>query len=317
VLALLLLVLAIGIWASLMRMPGESYAGPEPDPGDSLEAQLRADIERLAGTIGERNVAYPKALAAAARWIQCELESVGYEPVRQEYEVAGVTCVNVSAQRDGDERIILLGAHYDSVEGSPGANDNASGVATVLALARAFAERKTARTLRFVFFVNEEPPWYRTEDMGSVRYAKACKERGERIEAMIALDTIGYFTDEPESQEYPVRGLHLAYGDKGNYLGFVGNIASRKLVRRAIGAFRSRAKIASHGIALMDAVPGIGWSDHWSFWQEGYRAIMVTDTAPFRYPHYHRSTDTPKQLRYDRLKLVVEGLEAVLEELAQ
>jgi len=313
----LLLLLGGGVgWCDLMRMPGESYEGPAARPAEPLEARLRADVERLAGGIGERNTTRPSRLRAAADWIEAELAAVGYAPVRQTYVVDGVPCANLAAQRDGDERIVLLGAHYDSVEGSPGANDNASGVAAGLALARAFAARTTARTLRFVFFVNEEPPWYRTDDMGSVRYARACRARGERFEAVIAMDTIGYFTDEADSQDYPVRGLHLAYGSKGNYLGFVGNVASSELVRRAIGAFRARARIPSHGVALPDAVPGIGWSDHWSFWQEGYEAIMVTDTAPFRYPHYHRSTDTPAQLRYDRLALVVEGLEAVLQELA-
>jgi Zn-dependent M28 family amino/carboxypeptidase len=210
-----------------------------------------------------------------------------------------------------------VGAHYDSVSGSPGANDNASGVAGLLALARRFAGKPCGQTLRFVAFVNEEPPYFQTEEMGSLVYAKRCKERGDKISAMISLETIGYFSDSPGSQKYPSAGLGFFYPSKGNFVGFVGNTSSRALLRAAVSAFKKEQKLPCQGAALPAAISGIGWSDHWSFWECGYPAIMVTDTAPFRYPYYHMSSDTPAKLDYDRFALVVSGMEKVIAELAK
>jgi Zn-dependent M28 family amino/carboxypeptidase len=202
------------------------------------------------------------------------------------------------------------------VTGAPGANDNGSGVAGVLALARRFAGKPCARTLRFVAFVNEEPGHFQTELMGSWVYARRCKERGDRIAAMVSLETIGCFFHEPGTQSYPAPGLGLCYPTTGNFIAFVGDLSSRKLVRRAIGSFRRGAEFPSEGAALPASIPGIGWSDHWAFWQHGYPAIMVTDTAPFRYPHYHLRSDTPEQLDYDSMSRVIFGLEKVVAELA-
>jgi Zn-dependent M28 family amino/carboxypeptidase len=198
------------------------------------------------------------------------------------------------------------------VTGSPGGNDNGSGVAATLALARRFAKETPRRTLRFVFFVNEEPPFFQGDDMGSLRYARRSKERGEDIVAMISLETLGWFTDAEGSQRYPLRGFALLYGSRGDYVAFIGNVSSRGLVREAIGTFREHARIPSEGIALPNVVPGVGWSDQWAFWQCGYDAIMVTDTAPFRYPHYHRATDTPDRVDTDALARIVEGLVPVV-----
>jgi len=190
-------------------------------------------------------------------------------------------------------------------------------VAGLLALARRFAGKPCGQTLRFVAFVNEEPPYFQTEEMGSLVYAKHCKERGDKIAAMISLETIGYFSDEPGSQKYPSAGLGFFYPSKGNFIGFVGNTRSRSLLRSAVAAFKNERKLPCEGAALPAIIPGIGWSDHWAFWECGYPAIMVTDTAPFRYPHYHSSTDTPDKLDYDRFALVVSGMEKVIAELAK
>jgi Zn-dependent M28 family amino/carboxypeptidase len=185
----------------------------------------------------------------------------------------------------------------------------------MLALARRFAGKPPQHTLRFVSFVNEEPPYFLREQMGSFVYAGRCKARGDRILAMISLETIGYFSDAPRSQTYPAPGLGVFYPSVGNFIGFVSNVPSRDLLRRAIGLFRKHAKIPSEGAALPAFVPGVSWSDQWSFWQHGYPGIMITDTAPFRYPHYHSDTDTPDKLDYDRFALVVSGMEKVIEEL--
>jgi Zn-dependent M28 family amino/carboxypeptidase len=183
----------------------------------------------------------------------------------------------------------------------------------MLALARRFAGRKTEHTLRFVAFVNEEPPYFLSGEMGSLVYAGRCKARGDKISAMISLETIGYFSDAPDSQIYPSRLLSAFYPKVGNFIGFVSNVHSRTLLRRAIALFRKHAKIPSEGAALPWFIPGVSWSDQWSFWKHGYPGMMVTDTAPFRYPHYHSANDTPDKLDYDRFALVVSGMEKVIQ----
>jgi hypothetical protein len=302
-------------WWLMIRMPGTPYRGGPGETAPDLVSELRRDVERLGAGIGERGVFAPRELAAAADWIEAELKRAGYAPQRQGFQVGQTPCANLEAEIRGGDEIVVIGAHYDSAPDCPGANDNGSGVAATLALARRFSGREPRRTVRFVFFVNEEPPWFQTDDMGSLRYARRCREREEKIVAMISLETLGYFTDEPDSQTYPVPSLRLLYGDKGNFIGFVGNVASRRLVRDALGVFREHATIPSHGIALPTVVPGVDWSDHWSFWQCDYEAIMVTDTAPFRYPHYHKRSDTPDRLNYEAFAKVVSGLVPVVESL--
>ncbi len=211
---------------------------------------------------------------------------------------------------------MVVGAHYDTVPGCPGANDNGSGVVATLALADAMAGTKAARTLRFVLFVNEEPPHFQTDLMGSRVYARRCRERSENIAGMISLETIGYFRDEPKSQHFPVPGLGLFYPTQGNFIAFVGNFGSRGWVRATVGSFRRHAAFPCEGAALPGFVPGVGWSDHWAFYQEGYPALMVTDTAPFRYPHYHEPTDTPDRVDTERMARIVQAMERVVLDLA-
>ncbi len=307
----------------MIIMPGRSYRGPLPELTDAqaiLRDALKWDVAVLAGEIGERNVLFHyDNLRAAAKFIEGSLREAGYEVQAQAYEVAGKQCANLSVEIKGSERpgeIVVVGGHYDSVPACPGANDNGTGVAATLALARAMGGLRPARTVRFVFFVNEEPPYFQSPQMGSVVYARGCKERGDNVVAMLSLETIGCYLDEPGSQHYP--GLFgFLYPSTGNFIGFVGNVGSRGLVRRAIRSFRAHAQFPSEGGAIPGFVPGVGWSDHWAFWQEGYPAIMVTDTAPFRYPHYHEPTDTPDKIDYARMARVVGGLEAVVTELAR
>jgi Zn-dependent M28 family amino/carboxypeptidase len=297
-------------------MPGKNIsktAALSPDE-IALRQELHADVQKVAGEIGERNVWHYPQLNAAADFIEDSLSRAGLHPQRDSYEVRGQACHNIETEIRGSRpEIILIGAHYDSVFGSPGANDNGSGVAAMLALARRFAGRKTEHTLRFVAFVNEEPPYFLSGEMGSLVYAGRCKARGDKISAMISLETIGYFSDAPNSQIYPSRALGAFYPKVGNFIGFVSNVRSRALLRRVIALFREKAKIPSEGAALPWFVPGVSWSDQWSFWKHGYPGIMVTDTAPFRYPYYHSANDTPDKLDYDRFALVVSGMEKVIE----
>src|SRR5437867_9832924 len=301
-----------------MRMPGKNISKVAPLSPDevTLREELRLDVQKLAGDIGERNMWHYAQLNAAADFIENSFSRAGLRPQRDTYEIRGQACHNIDAEISGSSpEIILIGAHYDSVLGSPGANDNGSGVAAMLALARTFAGKTGKHTLRFVAFVNEEPPYFLGGDMGSFVYASRCRARGDKISAMISLETIGYFSDAPHSQTYPSPGLGLFYPKVGNFIGFVSNVKSRALLRRTIALFRKNAKIPSEGASLPAFIPGVSWSDQWSFWQHGYPAIMVTDTAPFRYPYYHSSNDTPDKLDYDRFTLVVSGMEKVIENL--
>ena len=295
----------------MTRMPGRSHEGPLPPLTPSqveLRDRLRADVLALGG---ERNTLTAGTLDKSASFVAHAFEDAGYQAKRLSYDDDGVKVDNLEATLAGGKEIVIVGAHYDSAPGAEGADDNGSGVVSMLALARAFAGKQPKRTLRFVAFVNEEPPHFWTSKMGSLVYAKECKARGDDIVAMLSLETLGYFRDEPGTQKYPPVVSWL-YPDRGNFIGFVGNIGSRPLVRKAIGTFRENAAFPSEGAALPYFVTGVGWSDHWSFYEQGWQAIMVTDTAPFRNPNYHTPKDTPDTLDYDRLARVTSGLEAVV-----
>lgn len=317
----LLTALGVAVWVVSMRMPGKSYSGSPPplDTEPELEQRLRADVERLV-SFGSRHVGAKTRLHAAAQWLDGELSATGYEVARQRFSVGGVECDNLAVEIAGStkpDEIIVVGAHYDTEPQTPGADDNASGVAAMLSLARHFAERKgVGRTLRFIAFVNEEMPHFYTENMGSFRAARESKQRGENVVAMLSLESIGYYSTAPNSQHYPP-GVSWFYPSTGDFIGFVSNIGSRALLREALGAFRSQARIASEGAALPELLPGISWSDHWAYWKHGYNALMVTDTAPFRNPHYHQPSDTPETLDMLRMAHVVLGLRNVVETLAR
>jgi hypothetical protein len=324
-----LLVFAI-LWWIGMRMPGKKVmkAAALSPTEIVLRDELKADVEKLAGEIGERNMWHYAKLNAAADFIESEFLRAGLRPRRDSYTLDGRECHNIEVEIAAQQGtaastlpIVLIGAHYDSVLGAPGANDNGTGVAGVLALARRLAGKGRLtetpyKTLRFVAFVNEEPPFFQTPQMGSYVYASRCRNHGDRIFAMISLETIGYFSDAPRSQTYPSIGLGAFYPTVGNFIGFVGNVGSRTLLRRALSIFRETKKLPAEGAALPAFIPGVAWSDQWSFWQHGYPGVMITDTAPFRYPHYHRATDTPDKLDYDRFALVVSGMEKVIVDLA-
>ena len=305
----------------MIRMPGHSYRGPFP-PLSEAEAQIRARLEgsvqALAGEIGERNLWRFEALEAAARYVETAFEGLGYKPATQEFESGGKIVRNVEAEIPGathPEEIVIAGAHYDSVIGSPGANDNASGVAALLEIARLLAGQAFPRTVRFVGFANEEPPFFQTGEMGSGVYSRRARAQGENIVAMLSLETIGCYSDQKGSQKYPFP-FSLFYPDTGNFIGFVGNLASAGLTRRVVASFRRHAAFPSEGAAIPAWIVGVGWSDHWAFWQQGYPALMVTDTAPFRYEHYHSEEDTPDKVDYERMARVVAGLTHVIADLA-
>jgi hypothetical protein len=282
-------------------------------------AGLRADVAALAEGIGPRSVFQADSLERAAGYVTKRFEAFGFLVKRNEYRVGGVVCANLEVELLGavkPEEIVVIGAHYDSVPQTPGADDNASGVAALLALAERWAKLMPERTVRFVAFANEEPIYFQTELMGSRVYAKACKARGDKIVAMLSLETMGYFSDEKKSQKYPFP-LSLFYPSRGNFIAVVGNRESKALVKRVSKTMRTTKALPVESASLPGGLQGVGWSDHWSFWQEGYPAVMITDTAPFRNPNYHRETDTADTLDYVRLAAAVRGLGAVVAELSK
>jgi hypothetical protein len=315
-------ILLFAAWWWMLWTPGPIDVPPlQPLNASQLELarELRHDVAFLASSIGERNIpGKPQQLEAAATFIDRSLEAAGYRPESQSYKVGDIACRNIEAAIRGvgrPQEIVILGAHYDTVPESPGADDNASGVATVLALARRFAGTRPVRTLRFVAFANEEPPYFWTGDMGSLVYAKKCKQAGDHVVAMCSIESAGFYSNLPFSQHYPA-GLGLFFPATGNFVAFVGNLLSRPLVHTALKAFRGAAALPSVGAAVPNIVPGAGWSDHWSFWQQGFPGIEITDTAPYRNPSYHTPADTPERLDYGRMARFAWAMQTVVERLA-
>jgi Zn-dependent M28 family amino/carboxypeptidase len=304
----------------MVKVPGVSYAGPlKPLTGEerAIAGNLRRHISAIASR--EHNVFHPAALEASAQHIEQTFTGLGYAVVAQRFQSGPVEVRNIEVEVRGGARpaeIVLVGAHYDSVAGAPGANDNGSGIAAMLELARLLKDSRPARTLRFVAFVNEEPPFYHSDAMGSRQYTRRSRQRGENFAAMFALETIGYYSEDPGSQHYPFP-LGFFYPSTGNFVAFVANLASRPLLHRSLASFRGHAAIPSEGVAAPAWIPGVDWSDHWSFWQEGWPALMVTDTAPYRYPYYHTAQDTPEKVDYERLARVVTGLHGTIRDLVR
>ncbi|MBM3225242.1 MAG: M28 family peptidase [Candidatus Tectomicrobia bacterium] len=311
--------LCLGAWWYVCAMPGQTYRGPLLPLTEAeviLQDRLHVHVQVLAGQIGERHLWRPEALQATVRYLTETLHSLGSAVVLHQVQVGEHRLTNVVMEQAGathPQEMLILGAHYDTVRGSPGANDNASGVAALLEIARLLRGHTFARTVRYVAFVNEEPPFFQTANMGSWVYAQQARQREERIVGMWSLETLGFYSDAPQSQRYPFP-FALLYPAQGNFVAFVGNLASRALVRQSIGAFRKHTAFPSEGVAAPASIPGIGWSDHWAFWQAGYPAVMITDTAPFRYAAYHTGSDTPAQLDYARLARVVAGLARMVAE---
>lgn len=304
----------------MILIPGKSYRGILP-PLTSHQKQLHDHLQQHIVAIcreGEHNYIHYQNLLNTEAYLESQLKQSGYTVQRQEYLIDERPFTNLEVEIPGTtqpDEIVIIGAHYDSVVGSPGANDNGSGAAAVLALAHQFVGTCPQKTLRFVEFVNEEPPFAWTENMGSWVYAKRSRQRNEKIVAMLSLETMGYYSDVPGSQTYPLGLLNNIYPITGNFIGFIGNLASGGLVREVVKQFRIHGQFPSEGSILPNSVPGAGWSDHWSFWQEGYPGVMVTDTALFRYPYYHTPEDTPDKVNFEHLARVVSGLEAVIKNL--
>ena len=313
--------LAGALWF-MLHVPGRPYRGPLPPltaEESDLAGRLRRHVEAIASS--PHNIRHYSELERAAAYIEDTLKNLGYEMSAQSYAVDGRMVRNIAASLpsrapEGAETVVI-GAHYDSAGDTPGANDNGSGAAALLELARLLRDLDSFRhELQFVFFVNEEPPYFGTEAMGSWRFARLLAERRQPVRAMLSLETLGSFSDASGSQRYPAP-FGLVFPSTANFIAFVGTPGARRLVHDALRSFRRHTQFPSIGGVAPAVVPGIDWSDHWSFGQFGYPAIMVTDTALYRYPHYHRPSDTPDKLDYERLARVTKGLERLIRDLAR
>lgn len=305
----------------MTQMPLKSYKGPLPALSSAqieLATRLSEHVRDLSETVGVRNVDPVGSLEKTEDYLRENLVQAGYTVNDQSYTVEGGTVRNLEVELVGSSStagIIVVGAHYDSVAGTFGADDNATGVAATLELARLLKPSRPRRTIRFVFFVNEEPPYFQTDEMGSLVYAHKLRRDAVQVSAMISLEMLGYYSDAPRSQKYPPL-FSVLYPSRGDFIAFVGNTESRDLVRDATRRFRESTRFPSEGVAAPSNLPGVGWSDHWSFWQQGYPAIMITDTALFRNPYYHTFQDTAERLDFNKMARVVEGIRSVVETLA-
>lgn len=306
------------LWFLAIRMPGESFQGPPP-PLSALEEEIRErsrhHVQVLSDSIGSRGFGGYEAVQSTVAYLRGELAGYGYEVEQLGYVAADQRHRNLQVTLPGGElahEIVVVGAHYDSYDLTPGADDNATGVAGVLELARILAGRQPRRTLRLVLFGTEEPPFFNTDDMGSRVYAYRAAEQGERIVAMYSLEMLGYFTDEPGSQHHPPP-FQLFFPSEGDFIAFVGNPASGALLRRSLATFRDGSSVPSEGIVSSSMVPGVELSDHASFWRAGFPAVLVSDTGPFRNLRYHGDSETWDALDFETMARVVSGILRVVE----
>lgn len=272
-----------------------------------LVDHLRTHVDRLAGLIGPRYPGRPKTFKAAADYAETELGQFGDLVVRERYQTLGEEVANIYVERAGATKpreTVIVGAHYDTIPSTPGADDNASAVAMLIEIARLLQHVSCRRTIRFIAFACEEPPYFQLDSMGSQIHARGCRSRQECVKAMICLEMVGYYSNEPNSQRVPEgipRWLHWAFPRRGSFLAAVGNMRSVGTVWRFRCGFKSAIRFPLFSIALPERVHEIRLSDNSSFWDQGYPALMITDTSFLRNPHYHCATDLPDTLDYERM----------------
>ena len=273
---------------------------------------LYSHVEHLSVKIGDRHLWKEFSLDRAADYIESVLDGYGYGVWRQTYSCYGKSVSNLAAEKKGTDRgVVIIGAHYDTVPGTPGADDNASAVAGLLELAKLNRESSNKKTLVFVAFANEEPPCFGSYNMGSMVYARHLRAQETPVEVMISLEMIGFF--RPEAiQSYPIPVMGLFYPKTGDYVGVVGNFHSSRYVSFIKKGIRKHSRIRSRSLTAPEFFGGINLSDNYSFWRHGYRAVMVTDTSFFRNKNYHQEQDTIDTLNFDSMAEVVRGLYGTL-----
>jgi hypothetical protein len=300
---------------------GRSPPAPEPTarctPARVDPERLKAHVRTLSETFHPRDHAHPENLERAASYLAEALSQAGGRVRSEPYTANGASYRNVIATfgPESEERLVI-GAHYDAAEGAPGADDNASGVAGLLELAALLKERPPPMRVDLVGFTLEEPPHFRRDTQGSKVHARALRTQGVKVRAMLSVESIGFFSEASDSQQYPVAALKLRYPTTGHFIAVVGRTDQGGLVSTVQRAMGAASDLPVESLAAPRTLEGVDFSDHASFWDEGYPAVMVTDTALFRNPHYHTPGDTWETLDYERTAKVVEGLQCALESLA-
>ncbi len=288
-----------------------------------IESNLRLHVDRLAGLIGPRYLQKPKTIQATIGYIEGQWGGMGYKSSHECYDAIGDQATNLIVEQSGSKRadeIILLGAHYDTVYSTPGADDNASAVAVLLEVSRLLREQQCKRTIRYVAFACEEPPYFNVDAMGSQHHARQARMRGDKIRGMLCLEMVGYFSTADNSQTVPPlipKWMRRFFPHRGDFLAAVGNMPSWKLCRNFRRGFKRDARsMPLFSICLPEKINEIRLSDNSSFWDQGYPALMLTDTSFLRNPNYHRATDTPDTLDYQRMTEVTIGVASALRFLA-
>ncbi|NOY44337.1 MAG: M20/M25/M40 family metallo-hydrolase [Deltaproteobacteria bacterium] len=307
--------LAYSLWKVRFFTPAVG-SGPAGSP---TAKALRRHVEHLTVRIGSRSVGEPEALGQARDYITETLGQAGFEARLQAVPYAGRIYHNVIAAVPGSEsgELVVVGAHYDTVWGTPGADDNGSAVAVLLEVARALAETRPRHPVELAFFTLEEPPVFPSRSMGSSVYAAALREAGRSVRAMICLEMVGYYQGSKGGQSFPFPFMGWFYRSTPDFVAVIGNWSSRGLAGEVAGAFREAAHLPVETLALGRFVPGVDFSDHRWFWAMGWPAVMVTDTAFYRNPHYHRSTDTIDTLDFGAMAELVKGLVRAVRGLAE
>ncbi|MCP3140197.1 M28 family peptidase [Pyxidicoccus sp. QH1ED-7-1] len=313
-------VLAAGLgltWKWSQREASAAGLTPAP-PGLEAEAErLKAHVRMLSETFHPRDWRHPENLERAADYVADHLSRAGGHVESQRFQVDGRDYRNVIARfgPEGGERLVV-GAHYDAATGTPGADDNASGVAGLLELAARLGREPPPARVDLVAYTLEEPPHFHTSQMGSAVHARSLREAGVRLRGMLALEMLGHYTDAPDSQDYPLPVLKLKYPDTGNFIGVVGTPGDGGLTDTVAEAMRGASPLPVESLSAPRSLTGVDFSDHASFWAQGYRAVMVTDTAFFRNPRYHEAGDTWDTLDYARMARAVQGVYAAVRTLA-
>lgn len=291
----------------LFRQP-DTTAMPAVSP-----ERLKAHVRMLGETLHPRSVEELTNLEAAANYIHAEFTATGAIVADQWFADRGEEYRNVIARFGPAEGpLLVIGAHYDSFETTPGADDNASGIAGLIELAGLLGRHPPQRPVELVAFTNEEPPHFRYPSMGSAHHATSLRATGREVSLMLALEMIGWFSDEPGSQAYPVPGMTLLYPERGDFIAIIGRFGDWAETRQVKAAMRGAGGIPVHSMNSLALIPGVDFSDHLNFWAEGYPALMITDTAFYRNPHYHAAEDTYDKLDYARMAKVVEAVFAVV-----
>lgn len=276
-----------------------------------IKKNLYEHVNVLSRQIGERNSYKYDSLQRAHHYISTVMKKSSFQVKDLGFGYQKFIFTNIEAEKIGNthpEEIIVIGAHYDTVIGTPGADDNASGVATLLEFIRLFDDYDNKRTLRLVAFTLEEPPFHGTPQMGSYVYAKRCSDRRERIIAMFSLEMLAYYSNKRKTQKYPNSEMARQYTDKGNFISIVSNEDSGAVGEKICREIKNHSAVPAVFLVAHPSIPGVNLSDHDSFWSFGYKALMITDTAFYRNPNYHKAGDTIDTLNFKYFSKMVGAL---------